>query len=263
VNRGGSNGSNNSEIRVTTTGRHHSITTNGINNLYVNVVGENDIVEYDKISIKEITSEYIQIEGNYTRESNSEFGVQTLAFETNDANVPIGKCTHICGKDDGRYIMIPVIDPNKQKFLVTECLSEISGTTDTDITTKPCGTQIIEDPNFDDPSKWSVTPGNTWTVSGSKATCNTIGAVYCNGYSKKDKTYDIKITIDPGAVFTGVGLTVRASYDQEAHFTSSGTHTVTMTASGSNTYIILDSLDQAGTPAFVGSVSFLSVIERP
>jgi hypothetical protein len=218
-------------------------------------------VDITNISIKEILN-YITIEGTYTRAKDLQYGLQTLALETNSANVPTGICPTICGKDDGRYIMIPMHDSGQEKQFITECLAKITGETGVGITKTPCSTQLVQDPDFNDPSKWTVTPGNTWTVSGGKATCNTIGAVYCEGYTKINKVYDIKITIDPGAVFTGVGLTLRASYDQEVHITTEGTHEMTMTAEGSNTYIILDSLDQAGTPAFVGSVSYLSVLER-
>ena len=119
--------------------------------------------------------------------------------------------------------------------------------------------EILEDPGFDDPSKWDETPANTWTVANSKATCNAAGACYTPGFTQLDHTYDISIIIDPGAVFVGRGLVLRASYDQEVEFTTAGVHTMTMVADGSNTYIILDSVDESGTPSFSGSVSNLSV----
>jgi hypothetical protein len=122
------------------------------------------------------------------------------------------------------------------------------------------GTQKVEDTNFQDPSKWTTTPANSWTVSNSKATCNAKGAIYCDGYTKNGVSYDIEIHIDAGAVFNGRGLILRASYQQEVEFHTAGVHRMTMVATSPNTYIIMESEDDAGTLSFTGSVSFLSVI---
>jgi len=120
--------------------------------------------------------------------------------------------------------------------------------------------EVIEDTGFDDPSKWTTTPAASWTVASSVATCNTTGAIYCEGFTREAFTYDIEITIDAGAVFTGRGLVLRASYAQELEIKTEGTHNFTMAAEGTNAYIIMEAVDEAGTPSLVGNVSHLSVI---
>ena len=45
---------------------------------------------YTKLSIKEILSDYLPINGTYSRAYNSQYGLQALRLELNDANVPIG-----------------------------------------------------------------------------------------------------------------------------------------------------------------------------
>jgi hypothetical protein len=122
--------------------------------------------------------------------------------------------------------------------------------------------EVLDDPGFDDPSKWDETPANSWIVGNSKATCSAAGACYSAGFTEKDKTYDITVVIDPGAIINGRGLILRASYDQEVELKSVGTHMMTMTANNSNTYIILESVDDSGTLSFVGDVSYLSVRKR-
>jgi hypothetical protein len=124
------------------------------------------------------------------------------------------------------------------------------------------GKQIIPDTNFDDDSKWTKTPTDSWIIANNKATCVKHGAVYCDGLTVLGKSYDITITIDEGAVFRGVGLALRASYSQELYFTKAGTYRYQMTAESSNTFVIIDSVDYDGTDAtFEGNVSYLSIIE--
>jgi len=80
-----------------------------------------------KQSLYKITSEYLMIEGTYTRQEEMQYGLQTLALKTNDAGVPTATSTKIEGKDDGRFIMLPLADHTKRKYLVKDCLTEING----------------------------------------------------------------------------------------------------------------------------------------
>jgi len=88
-------------------------------------VGDTLEVDISKLSLKEITSAYLPITGTHTTINTSQFGIQQIKVGTGAMN----------GKDDGRYIDIPMVGGHKH--LLKTCTKLIAGDI-TQVTDTPC-----------------------------------------------------------------------------------------------------------------------------
>ena len=96
-------------------------------------------IKIDKISVNQIKSSVIKIQGTHDFSNTSEYGIQEIALEFGKRELPKGTCNNICGGDDGRYIELPLGYP--KKYLVTKCIDKIEGK-NTAVTVYNCdGTQ--------------------------------------------------------------------------------------------------------------------------
>ena len=94
----------------------------------------------DKIyqGLKEITDGTVLTpSGTNTTSNLSQFGIQALKLATDASGKVTGISTHIEGKDDGRFIQLPMVDAALQHHEVKVCLEKIAGDI-TQIVDTPC-----------------------------------------------------------------------------------------------------------------------------